>query len=264
MKKRFAAFLTFLTSLTFVSAQYGSRLGGDLGSNLNLGVHQIIYIIESLLGPVFAIILGGYGDYFFERILFLVVTFTVIYTVISRVEPFKERKAIIWIVTIAVSLLSTRFLVESGLVQTMILPYTVLGVAITAVLPLIIYFMFVTSFKDSTNSVIRKILWIFFIVVFIGLWDSRYQDLGALSWIYFWTGVLALIFLLFDGTIQKYFIKLEREERNVDSKERHLVQLREELGEIRKQKDNFSTEGAYLRAERKAMKHIERVAKKKY
>lgn len=269
MKKGFAAFLSFVASLAFVSAQYGSRFGGDLGANLNLGVHQLIYLIENFFGPVFAIILGGYGDLFFERILFLIVTFTVIYTVISRVGPFKDRKderggkAIIWVITIAVSILSTRFLAESGLVETILLPYTVLGVAITAVLPLIIYFMFVQSFKDATNSVIRKILWIFFIIVFVGLWDSRYQDLGALSWIYFWTGFIAFLLLLFDGTIQRYFIKLERKELGDLNREQHLAKLYKELDELREKKDYYR-DAVYNKLEKRLKKRIERVTKSKY
>ena len=179
-------------------------------------------IVVDLLEPVVGILLGGEGNLLFERLLFFLIILSVVYVVISKIPKFEDNTAIIWVVTLAVALLSTRFLTDTDLVQTILLPYSVLGVALTAALPLIIYFFFVVSFDTPT---VRKILWVFFVVIFWGLWSARYDDLGGLSWIYFMTGLIALIFLFADGTIRRILIKQQMEQlgiRRIDDFERKV------------------------------------------
>jgi len=124
----------------------------------------------------------------FERIMFLTILLAVIYMVISKMPVFEGNNVVVWIITVTVSLLATRFLADSALVQTIILPYSVLGVALTSALPMLIYFTFVQRF-DGTAT--RKMLWVFFIVVFFGLWGARYDAVGEIAWIYFITAGLA-------------------------------------------------------------------------
>ena len=159
--------------------------------------------------------------------MFLFIVLSIVYVIISRIDVFKDNKNIIWIVTITVSLLSTRFLSETDLVQTIILPYSILGVSLTAILPLIIYFYFVRSFEDS--AVLRKVLWIMFLVVYLGLWGSRYNELGSISWIYFWVGFLAFLFFIFDGTIHRILIKQRHGALDHSRRMRLIADLRERL-----------------------------------
>jgi len=225
MKKVFSSVVMSVFSFSFVSAYWA----GDLGSNLGYGMNQLIYLFESLLGPLAAALLGGSGDLLFERVLFLTIILLVVHIVIKNIEPFKDKPAIIWIVSVAVALLSTRFLVESDMVQSIILPYSVLGVAITGFLPLLIYFYFV---KDVVSSTARKLLWIFFIVVYLGLWGSRYDELGSISWIYFWTGVIALFFLLFDGTIRRVMMNQKYDEIDEMRRLQLAAKFDEELDDL--------------------------------
>ena len=261
MKRVFPVLVLLLMfSTTLVSAQsyYG---GNNLGDNLGYGMEQLIDSAQEMFYPLFSIILGGYGDYMFERILFLFILVALLYVVISRMDVFKDNRTIIWIITVSISLLATRFLTESDLIQTMLLPYSVLGVVLTAVLPILIYFFFVESFSDS--STVRKMLWIFYIVVFVGLWASRYDELGQMSWIYMMSAIAALLFLLFDGTIRKIIVKNERKFMNVNRKEEHLAALRFQLKELRAHEEHYD-KSVFKRLLKRKSKQIERAEKAKF
>ncbi len=256
MKKVFGVSFVFASFVSFVSAY----LGGDLGYNLGNGMARLIYLIESLFGPFFAVLLGGTGEFLFERILFLFIVLSIVYVVVSKIKVFEGNKNIIWIVTIAVSLLSTRFLSETSLVQTIILPYSILGVSLTAILPLIIYFYFVISFEDS--AVLRKILWIMFLVVYIGLWGSRYEELGSISWIYFWVGFLAFLFFLFDGTIHKIIIRQRHGALDHSRRMRLIADLRERMDKNEDQfGKNYIDQKMYKSTKKNLQKQIKELMK---
>ena len=224
MKRLFGISAILASFISLVSAAYY----GDVASGLEYGMTQLIHIVESLFYPISVVFFGGYDNLLFERVLVLIILLSIIYVVVSKMDLFKDNKPIIWIVTISVSLLATRFMTEE-LLNNIILPYTVFGVALTGILPMIIYFTFVQSFESVT---IRKTLWIFFIVVFIGIWDSRYTDLGGISWIYFFTGVVALIFLLLDGTIRRMMINQRMKELDIDNRAKFSTEIRRQLKEV--------------------------------
>ena len=234
--------LMFSTSLAAAQSYYYH--GNNLGDNLGYGMEQLIDTVQEMFYPLFSIVLGGYGDYMFERILFLFILVALIYVITSRMDVFKKNRMVIWVITISISLLATRFLTESDLIQTMLLPYSVLGVTLTAVLPIMIYFFFVESFSDSAT--VRKMLWIFFIVVFVGLWASRYDELGQMSWIYMMSAIAALLFLLFDGTIRRAIWKQKEKEKTLESNTNMMVEVKKQLRELNlNYKDGFMTEHMY-------------------
>lgn len=222
MKKKLLGLLFFMFSLGSVGAQ-------NLPGNLERGSGGAIEIIQRLIGPFFAALLGGNGLYLFERILFLLIIVAVVYSVISKIPKFEDNNAIIWIITLSVSFLSTRFLLDEYIIQTVLLPYTALGVAITAILPLVIYFYFVQAFESST---IRKVLWIFFIIGFFGLWFSRYSELGQISWIYFFTGIAALIFLFADGTIRRLLLKQQMAQLGIQQRSDFERKIRRDINQV--------------------------------
>ncbi len=160
---------------------------------------------------VFSVLVGG-GDYVLEKVVFFLIIMSLVYVSLKRIPNLSDNNSILWIVTISVALLSARFLTEVTFIRTILLSYTVLGVSLTAGIPLVIYFFFVQSFESST---LRKIMWTLFIIVFIGIWFARYDEVGELSWIYFFTGVAALIFLLADGTIRRMLIKQKMKQLDI-------------------------------------------------
>ena len=224
----FAIVTIALSTLTLASAQY---YGG--GFNLAQGSSQIINWIEQIIGP-FAYALFGSPEYLFEKILLLVVMMAVIYKALtSPIIPggkvFTDKKGVVWIITIAVSVLGTRFLTESQWISFIILPYTALGVVLGAGIPFIIMFFFAQSFE---SSVVRKSLWILFAVVFMGIWMSRYDEVGSIGWIYFITSLVALIFFFADGTIRRVIVSMERKSLEVSQKDQHIAKLTAELTEL--------------------------------
>lgn len=187
------------------------------GTDLQQGSNLLIWWVQDIFGPIFAFLFGS-SDYLFEKVLFFFLILSFSFIALRRFPPFKddEHTAALWVVTLAVALLSTRFLTESEFVQTILLSYTVLGVALTSGVPLIIFFFFVESFN---TGILRKVLWALFLVTFVGIWASRYTSTGRLSWIYFFTGVAALIFLLFDGTIRRAMVKQQWQQLGYNNRE---------------------------------------------
>jgi hypothetical protein len=253
MKKGiFIALAIGLFSFSFVSAF-------DLGDNLEKGSEQIVDAVEGLVGPFASVFLGGGGDLLFERILFFAIVFSIVYVILStRIPLFQGQPAIVWIVTIAVSLLSTRFLTDTQIIMTIILPHSVLGITLSAIIPLIIFFFFVESFSQS--AILRKTLWIFFLIVFVGLWASRYDELGDFSWIYMMTGIAAFLLFLFDGTIRRAIIRQQMKEVDVNNREEFLAKLRKNLDEL-KTNEKYYRPATFKRLEKKLMRQIKNATK---
>lgn len=189
------------------------------------GSNQVIDWVKEFSSPFLEAIFGS-PEYIFEKFLFFILVLSISYVALNKSEVFGDNETIIWVLSVAVSLLATRFLTETEVVQTILLQYTVLGIVLTAAIPLIIFFFFAESFE---SSIMRKILWVFFIVVFIGIWNSRKDDVGQLAWIYFFTGVAALIFLLADGTIRRAIVKQQMSQLGYNNREQLGRELRNEI-----------------------------------
>jgi len=232
----------------------------DLAAGLGMGMEQLIRSVESMLFPFFSALLGGTSGMLFERVLFLIIIFAVVYIVISKMPIFDDNLYIIWIVSISISLLSTRFLVGEELLQAMLLPYSVFGIAIGSVLPLLIYFVFVQKFDDSTT--VRKMLWIFYVVTFIGIWGSRYNDVGNLAWIYLLSAGAGFLFLLFDGTIRRAIVKQEMAQLGIGNRRDFMRKLRKQMGELEEdRRKGYLDNDEYKRLRKKVKKQMKTVMK---
>ena len=252
MKKLSGVLSAALFSLTFVSA------ADRLSTGLSRGMNQVLDAVKALLGPFLSAILGGTGETLFQKVLFFAIILSLVYIIIKQMPVFKDNKTIIWIVTISVSLLSTRFM-SADLLKTMLLPYTVLGVAITAVIPLIIFFAFA---QGVGNKYTRKIMWILFAVTFLTIWSSRYAEVGAIAWIYFGTAMISLFFFLFDGTIRRLRIKQKMEELNAGKRQDAATEIRKRLAELETDKTKgFIIEGRYRELKRKLEKQLREITK---
>lgn len=239
--------------------------GDTIGQSIGSGVKNVLSIIENTLGPIFVAILGGTETMLFERILILAILMSIVYLVASNTSALggdtEDNKYVIWTVTITVSVLATRFLADTKLLKTIILPYSVLGVTLSSIIPFILFWFFIEKFE---NSIVRKIGWIFFTVIFIGLWAARSEELGGLAWIYLITAILSFFFLLFDGTIRDLMVKAERRAWELQTKESHLAKLREELRKLREQERDWSNPKAFRRAVRDLEKRIRRAEKVRF
>jgi hypothetical protein len=113
--------------------------------------------------PVLQFFFGGtdYTGYMlFERILLFILILSLVFVSLKNVPLFKEdeQKKIRSLVSIIVSLLSVRY-IDFEWMNTIFVTYKVLGIALTSLLPFIIYFFFLIGVAPPQKgySGIRKI-----------------------------------------------------------------------------------------------------------
>lgn len=210
-KERFILGLSvfvILVSLNLISAYTYTYSGGGssgYGFDIRQGSQTFINFVVDWAEPFLQALFGGQdytGALLFERFLMFVLLLSMVYISLKQVSFFEDQKRILIVVSIIVPLLAVRF-ISFEWINTIIMQYQVLGIAVLGLLPFIIYLFFLHSASDS--AVVRKIGWIFFIVIYLGLWITNESD--SYGSVYFWTMVIALVFLLFDGTIHRAFDK---------------------------------------------------------
>ncbi len=187
--------ISLLFVMTFVSAQ---------NPTLNGIADGVESFYDTLFEPFAKFLLGQSTDSpeaFFAKLLVFIIVLSVVWFVVGKFPLMTGKKKTGLLIAVVVSILSVRYLTYEWL-NTIILPYTTLGVAVTSLIPFIIYFFFV---KDLPTQLMRKSAWIFFAVVFFGLFIFRIN--GPTSspqmYVYLVTVVLSLIMFSADGTIQR-------------------------------------------------------------
>ena len=209
MRKRAQLFLISLLALTLILPHIVSAATPvENIKSIGSGIFEIIRpLSETILGST-----PG-GDLLFAKVLLLLMMGAIVWSVLKNSGiSFFQNTAIIWILSIGVSILSIRW-ISAEMVGAILLPYTTLGVAVTALIPFIIFFFIIEVGFRGSPPIFRRISWIAFAVVFIGLWISRYEQLGDESFIYPVTAAIALLMIWADGTIQRFFagLKIEKE-----------------------------------------------------
>ena len=201
--------------------------------------------------------LGGYdwtGALLFERFLIFILLMSIVFLSLNNIDMFKEKKAVLWTVAIIVPLLSIRF-IDFIWLNTILMQYQVLGIALAGILPFIIYLFFLHGVSD--HAVVRKIGWIFFIVIYFGLWvTSEAESYGS---VYFWTMLIALVFLLMDGTIHRAFDRQRWREADRSQVVAALTEIGHELNRLDESKG--IPEPVLRKERRKLMKRREYLQK---
>lgn len=222
-KKIFSVFFFFLLigvfSLQFASSAMSLR---DISEST---IDAFVQAFE----PVLAVLFGGTtwsGLLLFEKLLILIIFIAVVYVAIGQIPAFEDNKGVRWAISIIVPLIGIRAL-DYDWLMAILLQYKLLAIVMIAFLPFIIFFFFIHKTLGEHDAM-RKIAWIFFIVVYLGLWatsEMQHSD------IYFWTMLASLIFLLFDGTIHNYYVRKEMEEAGSINKYEHIAKLRRDISE---------------------------------
>lgn len=217
-------------SLKFVYAAGAADAFKPIGELL----YGLVKAIASVLEPIFKYIIGPTVDVatgveapglFVGKVVLLVIVFGIVYAVLKTIEFFEDNLFVLWIVSIGVAVLSIRFLGQS-MIDTIIFPYSAFGIALTAGLPFVLWFL-VT--KDWT-PIYRRISWVFFAVAFLALYSIRYDELkDSAVWIYMFTALLAILLAAFDGTLQKFFSKAQRQRAQAAGKGTALNNLNAKL-----------------------------------
>jgi len=222
--------LTLLISASFVSPLVSADIGTEIGKFVEGFIGAAKPIINPILGETPS------GQYLFAKFLFFLIVLAIVWTALSNVDFFEEKTWVLAVISIAAAILSTRFLTTEEIINTILLPYSTLGVVITAGLPFVLFFILVNIGWKEQPAVLRRVAWIFFIVVFIGLWITRAGDtstmkMGNLAYVYPITALLAFIMILFDGTIHRFFVQLENEKVGKQTARESVTELRRKINQ---------------------------------
>jgi hypothetical protein len=182
-----------------------------------------MYAIQEGFNQVLSFFLGGIeggwnGNLVLIKFLVFVLILAMTKFSLERTPfGFKDNKSVVTIISIAVSLIAVRYLTTSALINFIWLPYGVLGVVLATILPFILYFFFIESFDES---IIRKVGWITFCVIYVGLAYLRWDDFSGekfnLAWMYVIIAVLSLLAIIFDKQIRyRLFIAMARKGEHI-------------------------------------------------
>lgn len=211
-----SVFAISVVSAASVSQQVGNAIG------------SLVDIVKPILTAFFGNInaTGGMSsdDLFFGKLLIAVIVLAVVYSIMETIEFFKGKPWVLWTVSLAVTILGVRF-ISPEMISTVVLSNQALAVALTSIIPFVIYFVFVESGLKEYGKTFRRTLWIFFAAVFLGLYFIRSDSLGDLAWVYPITAIAAIIMAFMDGTIQRYFRKAKFEKTASIAQQRHYLQL---------------------------------------
>jgi hypothetical protein len=210
--------------------------------DISRGPNDLVRIVIDFLGPFFEAILGTetggmYSQYFFARVLFLVLVYIITSIAIGSIDIFKEKKGVNFIISAVVAILGARYIGGMDIIEQMLLPYGALTVGLTILIPFFVYFFFVH--KTIESGVGRRAAWIFFAVIFVGLWWTRLKT-GTLAnnittefgWLY-QIGILAVVAVtIFDKKVHEYFGLVEASEFKRSVVKRQIADVESELNKL--------------------------------
>jgi hypothetical protein len=222
----FVCLLFALFFVSFVSAQYYS-------SGFFYGTEQVIESLVQNLEPILRALFGGQdwtGYLLFEKTLLFILVTIIIGLVLQNLPVFKDRphKGILRLVAVIIGILAIRGISFTWL-NTILVQYQVLFIAVAGILPFMIYWYFVKEFDDF----VRKTAWVFYAIIYLGLWITT--DLEAYAGVYLWGAIVALVYAFFlDVPVRRWLKKQEmkmwehqRKWERIDSIDKRIKQIEE-------------------------------------
>jgi hypothetical protein len=187
MKKSIPTFLTiFLTSL--VSAGPVEGVGQLLG-----GLGEVIVLIIQFISNMILDI-NSFDEFLFAKLIFLILIFLVIYTVIGKNNFFGKNDSINKIITAAISILAVRFIPDE-LVRVIFLQYGALGAGLGMAIPFLTILFFLH--RSDWGPLPRKIGWITYGLCYIALFAYVYTNLTEIVNYVYWIGIIGIIVAYF-------------------------------------------------------------------
>ena len=202
IKKKYGILLISLIIISTILPLISAYSFGYI--DLRYGANQVIDTATEFASPFFEVLIGDYSgsEFFLAKCLLLIMLYIVISSslVKTKIVGLNENKGALFIVSAAISILAIRFIPETDVIRAMILPYSALGIAISILLPFIIFGFFLH--KSDIGAVGRRFGWITYIIIFIVLWTSRSAELSPLgNQIYLWMLIAAIAMLILDKQI---------------------------------------------------------------
>ncbi|HOW36865.1 MAG TPA: hypothetical protein PLK34_01290 [Candidatus Pacearchaeota archaeon] len=171
-------------------------------------------VFTESIGPFFRVLFFSEsdisGNLFVEKTLFFIIICLLIFLVLGNFPLFKENKPIRVIVTLAVSILATRFM-PFGWLNTLIGEYKALAMIMAYLLicsPFLI-FAYILHFYLTDSSIMRRFGWILFISIYTSLWFGA--DSAENSLIFLLVLIAAVLALIFDKSLHNLYKSFHRE-----------------------------------------------------
>ncbi len=209
IKRRDSKTVAFLTLVALLMSIPLSSAFIDF-SNAGYQIERTINDLVMASRPVFQALFGDYGssEFLFVKVLLFLMLIIIIKSILIRIDFFQGNLKLVNIISLIVPILSIRFMKDNELIRGILLPYGAMGVAITTILPLLLFFYFVHFTKMGGFG--RRMSWILFMIVSAVFWNSRYSDLSPeVNKIFWWASVAAILLFIFDKEIHNYFKKWE-------------------------------------------------------
>lgn len=155
------------------------------------------------------------GTFNFTLLLFGILTWMVIYSVIRNIGLFKNYSAI-WsgIFALVVTILAFNGFPEE-LIESIVIQYRAMGATVVTVVPLLIIFWF-TIMVQGTSLMISRVIWIVYVIYYFSLYIFKIGSLEAdvaifsmQNFPYIAAIVLGILVLIFLGPIRAFVIKEE-------------------------------------------------------
>ena len=183
MKKSIPTFLTiFLTSLASAGPVQGV---GQLLDGLGEVIVLIIQFISEMILDI-----DSFGEFLFAKLIFLILIFLVIYTVIGKNNFFGNNESINKIITAAISILAVRF-IPNELVRVIFLQYGALGAALGMAIPFLTILFFLH--QSNWGPLPRKMGWITYGLCYVALFAYVYTSLKGIANYVYWIGIIGII-----------------------------------------------------------------------
>ena len=161
---------------------------------------------------------------------------------VKNVPRIGDNRMVSLIISLAVTLISIRYITSSALINFIWLPYGTLGIAFSIFLPFLIAFFFIEGFD---SFIVRKVGWSGMAVIFTGLMYTRWDDLSTgsewyqnLAWFYFFIILLSVLLIAFDKNIRAWMLESSLDKVTDRRKRVEAAELTEEIKELQTRLSN--------------------------
>lgn len=208
--------------------------------------------LPTTIGNAFKFVIGdvekpGEGiSLLFVKFLLMIIIIIFGFLSLNVLDFFDDHKGLSFVLSLIASLLAVRWISADGIIDMILLPYSALGILFSVGLPFVIVFIGIHKGLKNQPGIVRRIAWIFFGLIFLGIWGTRMGGITGIVenlltgwkdssyswyWVYVVTAVLAFIMALMDGTIRGFFAKVQADKLANVNRIRSRAQLQREIEE---------------------------------
>jgi hypothetical protein len=196
-------------------------------------VSEIGTTFVSIFGPILG--LETYDQFVFAKILFFFIILSIVHIALRNVDIFGSNRGALFIVTIAVSVLSTRYLPDTEIIRSLLIPYSAFGTAVIVIFPTLLVFIFTRY--STMGPFFRIFFWFTYGIIYFFTWFERTSIEGGIPAVMHWILVIGGLFILInifaDPWVQKLTGKIATQKWLEGVNDSRLARLEVQLEGLR-------------------------------